>query len=176
IGKSALGRSHHVEGAILADEAGGYQGILNQTEQLFLSTGAKPQARINPSRIGAEFIRGLDRQRPRKRQLDREIFQHSRGTRGEPTISAGSSTLSKMVRHFNNNACWNTMPMSRAGSKGVRALPIWMVPPSASCNPASIFSTVVLPQPDGPTSEINSPSCTSIVTSETARNSFPCER
>ena len=63
------------------------------------------------------------------------------------------------------------MPMSRAGSNGVLALPIWTVPPSASCSPARIFSTVVLPQPEGPTSEISSPSCTSMVTSETARNS-----
>ena len=30
---------------------------------------------------------------------------------------------------------------------------------------------VVLPQPEGPTSETSSPSCTSMVTSETARNS-----
>jgi len=81
-----------------------------------------------------------------------------------------------MVRHFNSSACWNTIPMSRAGSKELRELPIWMVPPSASWSPARIFSTVVLPQPDGPTSEISSPSLTSMVTSETARNSWPRER
>ena len=68
------------------------------------------------------------------------------------------------------------MPISRAGSNGVFELPILMVPPSASCSPASIFSTVVLPQPDGPTSETSSPSLTSMVTSETARNSVPLDR
>ena len=65
------------------------------------------------------------------------------------------------------------MPMSRVGSNGLSALPILTVPPSAPCRPAKIFITVVLPQPDGPTSETSSPSCTSIVTSETARNSAP---
>ncbi len=43
---------------------------------------------------------------------------------GKPTISAGSITLSMMLRQFSRSACWNTMPTSRPGLKGVTALPI----------------------------------------------------
>ena len=56
-------------------------------------------------------------------------------------------------RHFSSSGCWNTMPMSRAGSNGTaspsRSSPS---PASCGCRPARIFSSVLLPQPDGPTS------------------------
>ena len=41
----------------------------------------------------------------------------------------------------------------------------------SAARPARIFSKVVLPQPEGPTSATNSPAATSKLTSETARNS-----
>src|SRR5258705_13772801 len=41
------------------------------------------QARVNPPCISAEFIRGLDRQRAWKRQIDREILRHPRRPGGE---------------------------------------------------------------------------------------------
>src|SRR5260370_18708663 len=47
-----------------------------------LRARTKPKARINPPCIGAEFVGGLDRQRARERQIDREIFRHPRRTGG----------------------------------------------------------------------------------------------
>jgi len=35
-----------------------------------------------------------------------------------------------MRRHFSNSGCWNTMPMSRAGSNLFSELPILMRPAS----------------------------------------------
>ena len=46
-----------------------------------------------------------------------------RSSIGRPRISAGSMTLSRIVRHFSSSGCWNTMPMSRAGSNGSFAEP-----------------------------------------------------
>ena len=54
---------------------------------------------------------------------------------------------------------WNTMPMSRLlGGTFVRSLPSTTIaPPSGRSKPATRRSAVVLPQPDGPSSERNSP-------------------
>ncbi len=65
------------------------------------------------------------------------------------------------------------MPMSRVGSNGCAREPIVTSPASCGCRPARIFSSVVLPQPDGPTSATSSPASTSNVASEMARNSVP---
>jgi hypothetical protein len=51
-----------------------------------------------------------------------------------------------------------------------RIEPLCTSPLSASCSPARILSSVVLPQPDGPTSAISSPASTSNDAFETARN------
>src|SRR5580704_17886494 len=48
-----------------------------------LGARAKPQALIDPPRIGAELVRGLDRQRTGERQQNRKIFGHPRRPRGE---------------------------------------------------------------------------------------------
>ena len=61
------------------------------------------------------------------------------------------------------------MPMSRLGSNGTDAEPIFTVPASCGCSPARIFSSVLLPQPEGPTRQASSPGMTSNVTSEIAR-------
>ena len=74
-----------------------------------------------------------------------------------------------MRRHFSSSGAWNTMPMSRAGSKGCFAEPMRTVPPSCVCSPARIFSSVLLPQPEGPTSATSSPGITSKLASEIAR-------
>ena len=47
-----------------------------------------------------------------------------------------------------------------------------IVPAVVSSIPAISFSSVDFPQPDGPTSTMNSPSRTSSVTSSTARGPF----
>ena len=66
------------------------------------------------------------------------------------------------------------MAMSR--SLGVSLLttfpPMVRVPLVMSSRPATIRSAVVLPQPDGPTSTMNSPSLTSSVRSLTAWKPF----
>ena len=63
------------------------------------------------------------------------------------------------------------MPVLRlcGGSVSMRSSPNRMRPVSSSQNPATIRSSVVLPQPDGPSSVKNSPSRTAIDTSSTAR-------
>src|SRR5919201_5755347 len=61
------------------------------------------------------------------------------------------------------------MPTSRDGSKGCEGEPIRNSPPSAGCRPARIFSSVDLPQPEGPTSDTSSPGMTSKLASEIAR-------
>ena len=74
-----------------------------------------------------------------------------------------------IVRHFSSSGCWNTMPMSLAGSNGTASEPIFTVPASCGCRPARIFRSVLLPQPDGPTRQASSPGMTSKVASEIAR-------
>ena len=63
------------------------------------------------------------------------------------------------------------MPVLRlcGGSVSMRCSPNRMRPASSSQNPATMRSSVVLPQPDGPSSVKNSPSRTAIDTSSTAR-------
>src|SRR5581483_1895298 len=72
---------------------------------------------------------------------------------------------------------WNTMPMSRScgGTRMPRSgsdtvLPSIETEPAAiSSSPAMHLSVVLLPQPDGPRSETNSPSATSNETPSTTR-------
>src|SRR5579863_6203605 len=68
------------------------------------------------------------------------------------------------------------MPISRAGSNGWPGEPIFTDPVSQLSRPARIFRSVVLPQPDGPTRQTNSPGATSNVASDMARNSPPLFR
>ncbi len=68
----------------------------------------------------------------------------------------GSRILSIVVRHGNNVACWNIMPISRRGpSTGWPSS--MMLPVLGGVRPAMIFSNVVLPQPDGPITPTISP-------------------
>src|SRR5690606_1112353 len=65
---------------------------------------------------------------------------------------------------------WNTMPrFLSAGGRAARSRESnLMVPAVTLSNPAIIRSVVVLPQPDGPSSEKNSPDSTSRSTEATA--------
>ena len=69
------------------------------------------------------------------------------------------------------------MPMSRvcAGSLSMRLVPNRISPASSSQKPAIMRSSVVLPQPDGPSRVKNSPSPTVRFTPSTARTD-PNER
>jgi hypothetical protein len=73
--------------------------------------------------------------------------------------SAGSSTLPSTLRQGNSTGDWNTMPISLRGpSIGV---PLSAASPvDAGISPARIFNSVDLPQPEGPTIDMNSPSAT----------------
>ena len=81
--------------------------------------------------------------------------------------STGSSTLSSTVRHGKRTGDWKTTPMSLRG-------PAMSVPRSNASPleevriPARIFSSVDLPQPEGPTTATNSPSPTENVARSSA--------
>jgi hypothetical protein len=59
------------------------------------------------------------------------------------------------------------------GSSLTSRSPMWIAPASTSSSPASIRSAVVLPEPDGPTSTISSPSAMSRSSASTAGSSLP---
>ncbi len=62
---------------------------------------------------------------------------------------------------------WNTSAISSGGP--VTGLPRSKISPRVGCiSPATHFRSVVFPQPDGPTTQANSPSSTVSVTSPTA--------
>src|SRR3954452_11991097 len=67
--------------------------------------------------------------------------------------------------------------MARLRSRGARSLtflpPMTMSPEVMSSRPTIMRSRVDFPQPDGPTRIMNSPSCTSMLTSFTAANPSP---
>ena len=73
--------------------------------------------------------------------------------RVEPGVAArgaASRTFCSTVRHGNSRGSWNTMPsVPCAGSA--------TLPSKSRSSPARIRSSVVLPQPDGPTSAATSP-------------------
>ena len=75
---------------------------------------------------------------------------------GRPRISACSRMLSSTRRHGSSSALWNTMPTSVCGPRTA-----WpdtsSAPPLIGSKPATIFISVLLPQPEGPTTETNSP-------------------
>ena len=80
-------------------------------------------------------------------------------SRSSRCTSGGSSTLSSTLRHGNRTGDRKTTPMSRRGP--LIGVPRSSAsPPEGGNNPARILSKVVLPQPDGPTTETNSPSPT----------------
>ncbi len=56
------------------------------------------------------------------------------------------------------------MPMSRlcGGIRMISCPATWMLPASGRVNPARIISSVVLPEPEGPSSVMNSPAAMSM--------------
>ena len=82
--------------------------------------------------------------------------------RGTPARSSGSRTLVATLAHGMSVGDWNTKAMRRPVASS------WLTgrrqsrsrPSLGSSNPATIFSSVLLPQPEGPSSVTNSPSAT----------------
>ena len=82
----------------------------------------------------------------------------SRYARGlSPRSSTCTSTLSSTLRQSSSTGLWNTMPTSVCGRSTSRP-PTRTSPALGRCSPATIRSSVLLPQPDGPTIARNSPS------------------
>src|SRR5438093_827851 len=89
-----------------------------------------------------------------------------------PSISTEKSTLSSTERHGSSTGCWKTKPTSVNGS--LTAVSRTRIAPRvAGVSPATSLSSVLLPQPLGPTSVTNSFSSTWSVTSSTARTRSP---
>ena len=80
----------------------------------------------------------------------------ARSARGSPAISSPWPIFRRTVRHGKIAISWNTTPRSRPGPR--TSLPSQvMVPSLGLMKPAMALSSVVLPQPLGPTSVTNSP-------------------
>src|SRR5580704_13328022 len=89
-----------------------------------------------------------------------------------PLSLAGSSTFSRTLYHGSNVAAWNTTETSSRGPWiGLPAMVA--LPPVGASSPARMRSSVVLPQPLGPTTEMNSPSATDRLTLDSATTPSP---
>ena len=64
-------------------------------------------------------------------------------------------------------------PRFSGGSVSIRISSRWIVPPESGSSPAMQLSAVDLPQPEGPSSAMNSPRRTVIVSSLSALNALP---
>src|SRR5580698_8377995 len=77
----------------------------------------------------------------------------------EPATSRPMMALASTVRHGRRLSFWNTKPRSLPGSRTAR--PSSRTSPALACSrPATMRKNVVLPQPLGPTTEMNSPRST----------------
>src|SRR5215831_1091572 len=97
---------------------------------------------------------------------------------GTPLRRSPKATLSNTFMCGNSAYDWNTMLTSRlCGGVLVTSLPCRRtVPVVGSSNPAIIRIVVVLPQPDGPSREKNSPSWMATSMPLTAVTTSPCDR
>src|SRR3954453_15144311 len=96
-----------------------------------------------------------------------------RSSRRSDLCRRGSSTLLRTDAHGINERpySWKTSAISSGGSETRRPRRI-VSPRVGRKSPATHFSSVVLPQPDGPTTQTNSPSSTPNVTSRRASVAF----
>src|SRR6266851_580268 len=96
-----------------------------------------------------------------------------------PWINRGTATFSCAVSVGSRLNCWKIKPISLRRkvvfsfwlSRSMRMPKTSTSPLVASRIPASTLSSVVLPQPEGPTSSNSSPQCTEKSTSTSARTS-----
>src|SRR5262249_30389328 len=87
-----------------------------------------------------------------------------------PAISGPMMALSNTVRHGRRLSLWNTKPLSPPGAATVRPSSS-TAPDVAGSSPATMRSSVVLPQPLGPTSEMNAPDLISTLISRSTSRS-----
>ena len=90
-----------------------------------------------------------------------------------PRIFSPYSTFRDALMFGKRLYAWKTMPMSRLlGGTRVMSLPATrMRPEFGRSKPATMRSAVVLPQPDGPSSETNSPSSSEMLMPSSATTS-----
>jgi hypothetical protein len=90
---------------------------------------------------------------------------------------SGTSTLSRTVIHGNRLRPYSWKTIARPGGGPATATPsMRTVPPEGSSSPDRQRSSVVLPQPDGPTRQTSSPLSTVKVRSRRASTSRSAER
>ncbi len=75
---------------------------------------------------------------------------------GTPAILGPKPMFFETFIHSNNAPCWNTMPRELSGPM-TRVSPRVISPKVGAKKPARILRSVVLPQPEGPRTDINSP-------------------
>jgi hypothetical protein len=85
------------------------------------------------------------------------------------TISSGSSTFCSVVRHGSSVGAWNAMPTILSGPATSRPS-MTTVPRVGRLSPGGELHEVDLPQPEGPTIAMNSPSPVDSVMSSTAKS------
>ena len=94
--------------------------------------------------------------------VTRIINTHAHGdhTGSNPQLAGPNPMFPTTVSHGNSAYSWNTTP--RSGPGAITARPSSVTPPlDADSNPATMLSSVDLPQPLGPTMVRNSPTATS---------------
>jgi len=99
----------------------------------------------------------------------------ARSAAGTPASSSGRAILSRALRQGIRFACWKTRPIRRWGRvTGSPSSKAW--PRAGAISPAMIRSSVVLPQPLGPTSATNAPRGTANDTPSRACSGDPPRR
>src|SRR5436189_139654 len=105
--------------------------------------------------VAHELGGALDRERARARELDDDALACSAGPT-RPAISRPMMALENTVRQGKRLSVWNTKPRSPPGLRTAR--PSSSTSPEVACSsPATMRRNVVLPQPEGPTTEMNCP-------------------
>lgn len=90
------------------------------------------------------------------RAFARSTLAAERACREPECTSIGSRTFRRVSRQESRVGCWYTMPFLRDGERNLRPS-MDIVPVVGRSKPAIRRSSVVLPQPLGPTTETNSP-------------------
>ncbi|MCY1525339.1 hypothetical protein D9M68_603150 [compost metagenome] len=110
-----------------------------------------------------ESCLGMRPPRPDRRTLPKACSTRVRkAVPAMPWRRSPKATFSNTVMWGNNAYDWNTSPTWRrlGGSRVISRSSTRMRPLVGAIRPATMRSTVVLPQPDGPSSDTNSPSFT----------------
>src|SRR5438552_1810650 len=127
------------------------------------SSGSTASARARPTScfIPRDSSRGRARSYPESptRPMYLSAFL-SRSRSGSPLASSPTATLSMTVSHGKRAKDWNTIA-ARVLTPFSRRPPTRTVPAEGRSTPATMRRSVLLPHPDGPTRERNSPSRTS---------------